>query len=66
MRRLQAGESFTVTNRGTVIGFLIPASRSPRLPITRPATARGFDGLPLCPPGDTPVAVVLDELRQDR
>ncbi|MCL2803310.1 MAG: type II toxin-antitoxin system prevent-host-death family antitoxin [Micrococcales bacterium] len=66
MRRLRAGESFTLTSNGTPIGSLTPASQPTRLPITRPATRRGFDGFPLHPAGDTPALEILDELRADR
>ena len=66
MRRLQAGESFTLTSNGTTIGSLTPATQPMGLPITRPATKRGFDGFPLHAASDTPPSAVLDELREDR
>ena len=66
MRRLVAGEAFTLTNNGTVVGSLTPASRPARLPITRPATRHDLDGLPLHPPAVTPTADILDELRRER
>jgi prevent-host-death family protein len=66
MRRLQAGESFTLTSNGKPIGSLTPASRPTGLPITRPATTRDYDGFPLRPAGDTPTSTILDELRGDR
>ena len=66
MRRLRAGESFTLTSNGTIVGSLAPAAQPTRLPITRPATSRGFDGFPLRAASSAPVSAILDELREDR
>ncbi|MCL2781094.1 MAG: type II toxin-antitoxin system prevent-host-death family antitoxin [Actinomycetia bacterium] len=66
MRRLQAGESFTLTNNGVPVGSLTPASQPTALPITRRASRRGFDGFPLRPAGVAPVSTILDQLREDR
>ena len=66
MRRLRAGESFTLTSSGAVVGSLVPASRPTGLPISRPATRSGFDGFPLYEAGDTPSSEILDELRGER
>lgn len=66
MRRLQAGESFTLTSDGKAIGSLIPASQPTTLPITRPATQHGFDGFPLHEASHTPLAPIIDDIRGDR
>ena len=66
MRRLQAGESFTLTSNGRIIGSLTPAAQPTPLPITRRATRTGFDGFPLHATLGTSASAVLDELRQDR
>jgi antitoxin (DNA-binding transcriptional repressor) of toxin-antitoxin stability system len=66
MRRLQAGESFTLIRNGVPIGSLTPASQATRLPITRPATRTNFDGFPLHPARDKSTTTILDELRADR
>lgn len=66
MRRLQTGESFTVTTNGRIVGSLTPASQPMSLPITRPATRTGFDGFPLHPASETPISEVLDDIREDR
>ncbi len=66
MRRLQAGESFTITSNGVPVGSLTPMSQPTRLPITRPATRRGFDGFPLHPTPMQSTAALLDDLRDDR
>lgn len=66
MRRLQAGESFTLTNNGVPVGSLTPATQPTRLPITRPATRRDFDGFPLRPASSQSLSEILDDLREDR
>lgn len=66
MRRLQVGESFTLTSNGRVIGSLLPASEPTRLPITRARTQRGFEGFPLRPSPGVPLSEILDDLREDR
>ncbi len=65
LRRVQAGETFQVTNHGDVVAVLSPANRAPG-PRVRAATVRGgFAALPRVRV-DVPTAVVLDELRGDR
>jgi antitoxin (DNA-binding transcriptional repressor) of toxin-antitoxin stability system len=66
MRRLQAGESFTLTRNGTIVGTLVPASRPAPLAITRVAVQAGFEGFPLYAACEKPVSSVLAELREDR
>ena len=66
MRRLQAGESFTVTTNGKVVGSLTPATQPMGLPITRPATQHGFAGFPLHSASETSLAAILDDVRGDR
>ncbi len=65
LRRVQAGETFQVTNHGEVVAVLSPANRAPGLRV-RVATVRG--GFAALPRGraDVPTATVLDELRGDR
>jgi prevent-host-death family protein len=65
LRRVQAGETFQVTNHGDVVAVLSPAHRAPG-PRVRAATTRGgFAALPRVQ-ADVATAVVLDELRGDR
>ena len=66
LRDVAAGESLLVSNNGSVVARISPASESePRLPVTRPATVRGFDDVPLHDrPGDALAA--LGDLRGDR
>jgi prevent-host-death family protein len=65
LRRVQAGETFQVTNHGDVVAVLSPANRAPG-PRVRAATVRGgFATLPRVRV-DVPTATVLDELRGDR
>lgn len=66
MRQLKAGESFTVTSNGKIIGSLTPAAQPTSLPITRPATRNGFDGFPLRTAGGASLSAILDQLREDR
>ena len=66
MRRLQTGESFTVTTNGKVVGSLTPTTQPMGLPITRPATQHGFDEFPIHPASETPLAAILDDVRGDR
>ncbi len=66
MRRLQAGELFTLTRNGTVVGSLTPAVQPTRLPITRPATKQELSDFPLHAVGNRPLSTILDELRDDR
>lgn len=65
LRRVQAGETFQVTNHGEVVAVLTPAGVAPR-PRVRPAAVRGgFANLPRARV-DVPTAAVLDELRGER
>ena len=65
LRRVQAGETFRVTNHGEVVAVLSPSSRAPG-PRVRVATVHGgFAALPRVRV-DVPTATVLDELRGDR
>ena len=66
LRDVAAGESMLVTNNGSVVARISPASETePELPVTRAATARGFDAVPLYDrPGN--VLDALADLRGDR
>ena len=66
LRDVEAGESLLISNNGSVVARLSPASEmEPELPVTRPATARGFDDVPLYDrPGN--VLDALSDLRGDR
>ncbi|MGH2861371.1 MAG: type II toxin-antitoxin system Phd/YefM family antitoxin [Solirubrobacteraceae bacterium] len=66
LRDVEAGESLLISNNGSVVAQISPASAiEPKLPVTRPATARGFDEVPLYDrPGD--VLDALTDLRGDR
>ena len=63
LREVEAGESLLVSNHGSVVARISPASESdPGLPVTRPATRHDFDEVPLYErPGS-----VLDALRGNR
>jgi prevent-host-death family protein len=66
LRDVEAGESILVSNNGAVVARLSPASETePGLPVTRPATAHGFDDVPLY---DRPGSATddLTDLRGDR
>jgi prevent-host-death family protein len=74
LRRVAAGETFEVTERGQPVAVLAPIAReSPA--IQRLAAqgrlvqvGRGMEGLPQLPPGkgDTRLSDALQELREDR
>lgn len=66
LRDVAAGESMLVTNNGSVVARISPASETePELLVTRAATARGFDAVPLYDrPGN--VLDALADLRGDR
>jgi prevent-host-death family protein len=66
LRDVEAGESLLISNNGSVVARISPASENePGLPVTRPATARGFDDVPLYDrPGN--VLDALTDLRGDR
>jgi len=66
LRDIQAGESVLISNNGSVVARLSPASESePGLPVTRPAIAHGFDDVPLYDrPGN--VLDALTDLRGER
>lgn len=65
LRRVQAGETFQVTNHGEVVAVLAPAGAAPE-PRMRVASVRGgFAGLPRVQ-ATVPTAAVLDELRGER
>jgi len=66
LRDVEAGETMLITNRGkTVAAIGPPASISPDgLPVSRPATRRGFDPPPRALlPGEPSTQQVIDELR---
>jgi prevent-host-death family protein len=66
LRDVEAGESVLVSNHGSVVARISPASESePGLPVTRPAIAHGFDDVPLY---DRPENVLdaLTDLRGER
>ena len=66
MRGLSAGQEYTITNRGKVVGRLIPASGSVLDSlVTRPATRRGgWSRIPRVTRTETTQSV-LDELRAE-
>jgi prevent-host-death family protein len=66
LRDVEAGESLLISNNGSVVARLSPASEiEPELPVTRLATAHGFDDVPLYDrPGN--VLDALSDLRGDR
>lgn len=66
LRDVEAGESVLISNHGSVVARISPASElEPSLPVTRPATAHSFDDVPLY---DRPGSVLdaLTDLRGDR
>jgi prevent-host-death family protein len=66
LRDVEAGESILVSNNGSVVARISPASETePGLPVTRAATAHGFDDVPLY---DRPASALddLTDLRGDR
>lgn len=65
LRRVQAGETFQVTNHGEVVAVLSPADRTLGPRVRRATVLGGFGALPRVR-ADVPTAVVLDELRGDR
>jgi prevent-host-death family protein len=66
LRDVEAGESILVSNNGSVVARISPASEAePGLPVTRPAIAYGFDDVPLYDrPGN--VLDALTDLRGER
>ena len=66
LRDVEAGESILVSNHGSVVARISPASETePALPVTRAASAHDFDDVPLY---DRPGNVLddLTDLRGDR
>ena len=67
LRRVAAGESFEITNHGTVVAVLRPPSDTSDLPIVRAATRRGgWDQINPVRRDGPSTQEVLDELRADR
>lgn len=66
LRDVEAGESVLISNNGAIVARISPASEAePGLPVTRPATAHGFEGVPLYDrPGN--VLEALADLRGPR
>lgn len=66
LRDVEAGESLLISNNGSVVARISPATETePELPVTRRATAHGFDGVPLYDrPGNALDAIT--DLRGDR
>ncbi|MDO5699564.1 MAG: type II toxin-antitoxin system prevent-host-death family antitoxin [Dermatophilus congolensis] len=66
MRRVEQGESFTVTRRGVPVASVTPITRSVDLPLLREATpGPRFSDIPRAP-ATVPSAQILDDLRGDR
>lgn len=67
LHAVEAGESYTVTNRGKPIARLVPITETtPDLPLHRPATTQGgFRSLTRHTIA-TPSAQTLEDLRGDR
>lgn len=67
LRAVEAGESYTVTNRGKPVARLVPITEvAPDLPLHRPAVSRGgFSSLPRHVVA-TPSAETIEDLRGER
>lgn len=67
LRRVAAGESFEITNHGTVVAVLRPPAEAGELPVVKAATRRGgWTELKPASGNGRPTQEVLDELREDR
>lgn len=66
LRRVQAGETFQITNRGEAVAILSPAAQgAPPLRVRPALTKGGFAALPRVR-HDRPVQDELDDLRGER
>lgn len=66
LRRVQAGETFQITNRGEVVAILSPAARgAPPLRVRAAIAKGGFAALPRVRHGRA-LQAELDDLRGDR
>lgn len=67
LRDVEAGEAFTVTNRGRPVAQLVPLTETvPDLPLHRPAATRGGFTQLRRHVLESPAAETLDDLRGDR
>ncbi|MFB8388006.1 type II toxin-antitoxin system Phd/YefM family antitoxin [Microbacterium sp. NPDC055910] len=67
LKRVAAGDSYTVTNHGTAVAQIIPIGRTAAdLPLAQPATRQGgFSSLPRRRVDGT-ITEALDDLRGER
>lgn len=65
LRRVQAGATFQITNRGEVVALIGPASTRPDLRVRRASVRGGFASLPRVRI-DRSLQDHLDELRGER